>query len=151
MYLNCKWGFTWWQCTTTRQNTQITNHTQTNTTNKTTQTIKDTLHTMNTMQIQLELQLNKLPVQKSQSRLYYCSVAERVLSETLTLHYNTANCDIWFHASTAHNLCTRVTHLWLRHPRTPVTEAGCHGVRIQFHSPQGAIPVRILVAFFVLY
>jgi hypothetical protein len=44
IYLNCKWVFTRWQCTTLRHNTH---HTQTNTAHKTTQTIKDTLHTMN--------------------------------------------------------------------------------------------------------
>jgi hypothetical protein len=38
----------------------MTHHTETNTAHKTTQTIKDTLHTMNAMQIQLQLQLNKL-------------------------------------------------------------------------------------------
>jgi hypothetical protein len=42
-------GFTRWQCTTIRHNTQITHHTQTITAQKTTQTIKDTLHTMNTI------------------------------------------------------------------------------------------------------
>jgi hypothetical protein len=67
IYLNCKWGFTRWQCTTIRHNTQITHHTQTITVHKTTQTIKDTLHTrkvtlrtMNThytQWIQLQLQL----------------------------------------------------------------------------------------------
>jgi hypothetical protein len=36
-----------------------TQHTN-NTAHKTTPTIKDALHTMNTMQIQLQLQLNKL-------------------------------------------------------------------------------------------
>jgi hypothetical protein len=29
IYLNCKWVFTRWQCTTIRHNTQITHHTQT--------------------------------------------------------------------------------------------------------------------------
>jgi hypothetical protein len=46
IYLNWKWVFTRWQCTTIRHNTQITHHTQINTAHKTTQTIKDTLHTM---------------------------------------------------------------------------------------------------------
>jgi hypothetical protein len=63
--LNCKWVFTRWQCTTVRHNTQITHITQnntphSNTAHKTTHTIKDTLNTMNAMQIQLQLQLNKL-------------------------------------------------------------------------------------------
>jgi hypothetical protein len=53
--------------TTIRHSTQIihiaqnnTPHRKQNTAHKTTQTIKDTLHIMNTMQIQLQLQLNKL-------------------------------------------------------------------------------------------
>jgi hypothetical protein len=44
--------------------TTIRHNTQTITAHKTTQTIKDTLHTMNTMQIQLQLQLNKLIYQQ---------------------------------------------------------------------------------------
>jgi hypothetical protein len=55
IYLNCKWVFTRWHCTTIRHNTQITHHIHTNTAHKTTKTIKDTLYTMNAMQIQLHL------------------------------------------------------------------------------------------------
>jgi hypothetical protein len=63
IYLNCKWGFTWWQWYYNKtQHTNNTHHTKLhtvmkqNTAHETTQTIKDTLHTMNTMQIQLQLQ-----------------------------------------------------------------------------------------------
>jgi hypothetical protein len=41
-----------------------------NTAHKTTQTVKDTLHTMNTMQIQLELQLNKLILIKNKYTIH---------------------------------------------------------------------------------
>jgi hypothetical protein len=52
-------GFTRWQWYFNE--THHTNNTpHSNTAHKTTQTIKDTLHTMNTMQVQLQLQLNKL-------------------------------------------------------------------------------------------
>jgi hypothetical protein len=76
IYLNCKWVFTRWQCTTIRHNTQITHitqithHTQTIIAHKTTQTIKDKLHTMNTMQIQLQLQLNKLILIKNKYTIH---------------------------------------------------------------------------------
>jgi hypothetical protein len=53
IYLNCRWVFTRWQCTTIRHNTQITHHTQTDTAHKTTQTIKDTLHTILNIWIRL--------------------------------------------------------------------------------------------------
>jgi hypothetical protein len=46
IYLNCKWVYTRWQCTTIKHNTQITHHTQTITAHKATQTIKDTVYTM---------------------------------------------------------------------------------------------------------
>jgi hypothetical protein len=64
--------------TTIRHNTQITHSTQYNTPHsnrntvyKTTQTIKDTLYTMNTMQLQLQLQLNKLILIKSKYSIHY--------------------------------------------------------------------------------
>jgi hypothetical protein len=50
-------------CTTVKHNTNNTAH-------KTTQTIKDTLHTMNTMQIQLQLQLNKLILIKNKHTIH---------------------------------------------------------------------------------
>jgi hypothetical protein len=57
IYLNCKWGFPRWQCTTIRHNTQITHRTQTkhstqNYTNNqghTTHNESQTTHTMNTI------------------------------------------------------------------------------------------------------
>jgi hypothetical protein len=50
--------------------TQITHHSQTITAHKTTQTIKDTLHIINTMQIQLQLQLNKLILIKNKYTIH---------------------------------------------------------------------------------
>jgi hypothetical protein len=63
--------------TTIRHNTQITHITQNNTlhsnrniAHKTTQTIKDTLYTMKNIQVQLQLELNKLILIKNNCTIH---------------------------------------------------------------------------------
>jgi hypothetical protein len=55
----CRWQWYYNKTQHTNNTSHKITHKQ-NTAHKVTQTIKGTLHTMNTMQIQLQLQLNKL-------------------------------------------------------------------------------------------
>jgi hypothetical protein len=52
------------------QHTNNTHHNETNTAHKSTQTIKDTLHTKNAIQIQLQLQWNKLILIKNKYTIH---------------------------------------------------------------------------------